>query len=155
MKYNIIKVGDWDRTLLRDVLRMSLRPVDELECSFAGQSTKEAIRHAVDYSEYLTACVCKTSGQPQAIFGVASDHEDMNVGIPWLLATTDFGMDKAWLKECKHNVFPEMQALYPVLRNYVASENKESILWLKWLGFKMHDTEYPQLTLFERRRKHV
>lgn len=150
--YHVFKKEEWDFELKLAILNMQLRPLDVHECALAGQSMAEAIKHAVDASEYLSAIVDATTLEPLAIYGVASDEDDESVGIPWLLAIPDFKMTKTWLKECKAEVFPEMQALYPTLRNYVYKGNRESILWLRWLGFSMHETEHDELLMFERRR---
>ena len=150
--YHVFKREVWDFELKLAVLNMQLRPLDVHECALAGQSMAEAIRHAVGTSEYLSAIVDTTTLEPLAIYGVASDEDDESTGIPWLLATEDFRMTKGWLKECKKEVFPEMQELYPYLQNYVYIGNRESILWLRWLGFKMYETEHDELLMFERRR---
>ncbi len=150
MKYERINIGDMDLTLRRDVLSMDLRASDVLECALAGQTAQEAIQHALKYSEYMDIGINIETGKPEFIYGVASDHEDATIGIPWLLATDDFKITKTWLKRCKYEVFPEMVSEYPILRNYTLSKNTDTIRWLTWLGFSFYAGPIADLTMFVR-----
>lgn len=75
-------------------------------------------------------------GQVIGMFGYC--EYDKNNAIPWLLASDDLPKivfrflpeSKKWV----NGVSREYKCLY----NYVHFENKASLRWLKWLGFKLN-----------------
>lgn len=71
--------------------------------------------------------------EPTAIFGYVRQTD--RVGLPWMLATNRFregAFQSAplWKPHLEH-----MQEQCPILMNYVHSENRQAILWLKYMGF--------------------
>lgn len=122
---------------------MPLRPMDALECEMAGYPSSqtaiaEGIRNSPDY--------CKVGYNTETddvdfVFGIARDIDNIAIGVPWMLAKDGFKITKSWLRHCRDVIFPEMNDTFPVLMNYVHKENKESIRWLKWLGFSFYDVD--------------
>ena len=116
--------------------------MDLLECEMIGSpdSSTSILTGILGSSEiYCKAGINTITGQPEFIFGVAQVDGQPAVGSPWLLASEDFKITKEWLRMCKDEVFPEMNATFPILTNFVHKDNKESIRWLSWLGFTFYD----------------
>ena len=59
------------------------------------------------------------------------------IGVPWLLGTGEYKGCRRTFMELSKVLKKEMHKMFPVLRNFVAIENKAAVTWLKWLGFKM------------------
>lgn len=64
-------------------------------------------------------------------------EETAGIGIPWLLGTSEYRGCRRTFMELSKVLKEEMHKMFPVLRNFVAIENKTAVTWLKWLGFKM------------------
>lgn len=131
-----------DPNIMELVIGMELRPIDLLECELIGSpdGTTSIITGILGSGDvYCKAGFNTDTGLPEFIFGVAKVDGQVAVGSPWLLATEDFKITKDWLKMCKNEIFPEMEATFPVLMNYIHKDNTESIQWLKWLGFSFYD----------------
>jgi hypothetical protein len=123
------------------VLAMELREIDLIECALVG--SKDSLDSIIlgILNSGLTYCKAgfnTITGLPEFIFGVAATDNPI-MGSPWMLATEDFKITKDWLKMCKGEVFPEMEATFPILSNFVHKDNQESIQWLRWLGFSFYD----------------
>jgi hypothetical protein len=141
MNYTAVDINEAPQYLIELVANMELRPIDVLECELAGSpNPRIALLRAMQCSldTYCKIGVNTVTGLPEFIYGVAST-DDVTIGAPWLLATEDFKITPDWLKACRREVFPEMNATFPILRNFIHKENRESIAWLKWLGFEFHD----------------
>ncbi len=85
--------------------------------------------------------------------------ETAGVGIPWLLGTGEYRSCRKTFLRLSKVIKREMHEMFPVLRNFVAVENRQAVHWLKWLGFNMVQT-YPDFNgsgrefyLFESLRK--
>ena len=77
-------------------------------------------------------------GEPAAIFGIMTMSLLTGSGSPWLLATEKMVKNrKEFIKISKDHMVEAIKG-YSFLENYVHVDNKESIRWLKWLGFKIH-----------------
>jgi len=99
------------------------------------------IRECLEDTPNLLDCsqVWEVNGKPVAIFGITKQNGPLNVGIIWLLATDELHKyTMKFARYCKE-VFEKMSRGYAYLFNYIHTENKTSIEWLKWLGFKVSD----------------
>lgn len=139
MKYSILDAHQYHVF----ACNMPLRPIDSLECEMAGYpSSHIAIAEGIQASpDYCKVGYNKETDNVDFVFGIARDDSDPAVGIPWLLARDGFKMTKSWLRICRDEVFPEMDNIFPILKNYVHKDNKDSIRWLKWLGFTFYPIE--------------
>ena len=132
---------DTDPDIMQLVLDMELRPIDIEECALVGsKDSLDSIMKGIlaSWDVYCKAGFNTKTGLPEFIFGVASTDSPA-IGSPWLLATKDFKITKDWLKMCRDLIFPQMDDTFPILKNFIHKENKESIQWLKWLGFSFYD----------------
>ena len=132
---------DTDPDIMQLVLDMELRDIDIDECRLIGSlDPLESIMRGVIASGpiYCRAGFNVKTGLPEFVFGVAATDTPI-AGSPWMLATKDFKITKDWLKMCRNTIFPQMDATFPILQNFVHKENKDSIAWLRWLGFTFYD----------------
>jgi hypothetical protein len=122
---------------------MPLRPIDILECEMTGyQSSHLAIEAGIEASPaYCKVGYNNKTDNVDFVFGIAQDPDDPAIGIPWMLARDGFNITKSWLKHCRDVIFPEMEGVYPILKNYVHKDNAASIRWLRWLGFTFYEVE--------------
>lgn len=121
---------------------MPLGSMDMLECEMAGYtSSHKAIKAGIEASSYCKVGYNDKTNNVDFVFGVTADPSDPATGIPWLLRRDGFKITKSWLKQCRDSIFPEMESTYPILKNYVHKKNKQSIRWLRWLGFSFYDVE--------------
>lgn len=121
-------------------LSKNLRESDKMEIQAShGRPPYEAIRDSVAMSpEPLTGLV---DGKVMCIFGVGVASPLSTKGSPWLLGSDlvdehskiFLKLNKVWLEAVKDR--------YEELENYVDVRNKKTIVWLRWLGFKIHKPE--------------
>ncbi len=115
-----------------------VRPEDEAELDALDGST---IRQSLDETPDLldNSQVWEVEGKPVAIFGVTPMKGPLSTGVIWMLATTDFHKyARQFAGHCR-KVVKEMIRGYGYLFNYIHSENRTSIVWLKSLGFDILD----------------
>lgn len=123
-----------DVVLIADNMRAIDR--EEIELS-SGLTPLEALQYSYDHSEY-----CQTmlfDGVPVGMFGVSKNSLLSNVGCIWFLGTEEMNKVK---KSFVVNSLPYINRLFDYaerLENYVWIENKLSIRWLKWCGFKFDE----------------
>lgn len=123
-----------DVVLIADNMRAIDR--EEIELS-SGLTPLEALQYSYDHSEY-----CQTmlfDGVPVGMFGVSKNSLLSNVGCIWFLGTEEMNKVK---KSFAVNSLPYINRLFDYaerLENYVWIENKLSIRWLKWCGFKFDE----------------
>jgi hypothetical protein len=132
LKYTIVDPDTCPVDILKKTVDMVLKPMDKQEVEDMGQTPREALGHGISNSSYARILL-DASGEPKCAFGVV----DTSVGysIPWMLTTADHKITKEWLKHCKDTIFPEMCEGRTMFTNVCHKDNKESIKWLKWLGF--------------------
>ena len=119
-----------------DILARNICQVDKDEVyACSGYSPKSAILHSILTSNEL---VCYFSKDNLLGIGGIAPEPNGN-GIPWFLRTEYFHF---WKKRNRRNFLKSskswiehMGEMYPSMHNYVDQRNKESILWLKHLGF--------------------
>jgi ribosomal protein S18 acetylase RimI-like enzyme len=121
-----------------DVLFMELRESDikELKDS-TGNSPREALANIINSADVLKVFVDEYD-RILAVYGVK--EIETNIGTIFFLATEEFTEEHPieFLRMSKVAV-EELLKSFEVLFNYVSSENKKSIKWLKWLGFEVYE----------------
>lgn len=118
----------------------NIRPEDVEELDALDGST---VRKALDETENLleNSQVWEVEGEMVCMFGVTPLQDDDEVGVIWMLATTEFEQySMMFAARCK-KVVEKMLSGYEYVFNYVHSKNVKSIRWLKWLGFHICDPE--------------
>lgn len=125
-----------------DALRINVRAVDCREIWRMSMSDPEvALKRAISMSrESYTATF---GGDIIGIFGVRTASVINRVGTPWLLGsdlitTVPF----EFLAQSKEYI-EKLKVGYTLLQNYVDVENRVSIRWLRWLGFKIDKNAVP------------
>lgn len=112
-----------------------MREIDrkELELS-SGHSPLEALERSFEQSQY---CRCiEVDGTPAALFGVCRPFILSSGGLIWLLGSNDLKKIKKSFVENSIKYIEECFEYAEYLENYVWIENRFSIRWLKWCGFK-------------------
>lgn len=115
-----------------------MREIDRKELALAGGlEPLEALEQSYEYSEY---CRCiEVDGEPAAMFGVRRPFILSGKGIIWLLGTDDLVKMRKSFVENSMKYVNEGFKYADSLENYVWIENKLSIRWLKWCGFKFDE----------------
>jgi hypothetical protein len=136
-----IQVVDTALAHLDPVARL-MRVCDQREVWAAAHATPlQALQEG-----YRTSPYCKTAllnGEPVLIAGVAVCPGLLDFGVPWALATRNFGAwSRTFLRLCRAYV-GEMNERFPRLENMVDARNTASIHWLEWCGFKVERPAIP------------
>lgn len=131
LKNRDIKVKE---TTLEDCEELSrtMRKMDKLEVSLVtGDEPLLALLRGRALGNCLTA---SSQGKVFAIFGHSGVPN--GIGVPWMLGSDAIATEvrKPFIKYTKAYT-QEMLKHYDCLTNYVYTENKVHIRWLKWLGF--------------------
>ena len=78
-------------------------------------------------------------GTPVCMFGVSHWTILGRSGAPWMIGTTDIKPHaKAFLKGSR-DAIKLMREPYDLLVNMVDDRHTEAIIWLRWLGFTIHE----------------
>lgn len=116
-----------------------LREIDLREiAAFSGSGPLKALSRGLKCSDICLVAETR-DGDPLVMFGVAPLSMATNSGVPWLLGT-DQALDYpreflVWGKRYAQ----AMAERYDSLMNYVHTENRVSIRWLKAIGFTVED----------------
>lgn len=115
-----------------------MRDIDRKELALAGGNEPlEVLKQSFENSEY---CRCiELDGRPVALFGVRRPFLLSRKGLIWLLGTKDLVRMKKSFVENSMKYVNEGFKYVDCLENYVWIENKLSIRWLKWCGFKFDE----------------
>ena len=147
MEYTIVDAkGEASVELLEQTVNMKLKPMDQYEVEYTGQSTEDSIGTGISNSAYCKILV-DTEGKPQGVFGVADNPAGYSV--PWLLTTEEHVITKSWLKHCKEVIFPTMCSQRFMMSNICAKDNVKTKRWLTWLGFSFmrFDDKFDRFTM--------
>lgn len=117
-----------------------MREIDRIELELAGGlAPLEALSESFERSEY---CRCiDVGGEAVALFGVRKPFILGNSGLIWLLGTDGITKIKKSFVENSMKYINEGFEYVDSLENYVWIENKLSIRWLKWCGFKFDEPQ--------------
>jgi hypothetical protein len=124
-----------------DLLADNMCPVDKEEVyATSGYSPKTALLSSVMRSDQLVCYFAQ-----EELLGIGGVGLEPNGdGVPWFLRTNHFDSWKqknlrSFLRSTKSWI-EHMGEIYPAMYNYVDVRNKESINWLKHLGFSLTNT---------------
>lgn len=135
----VLPAEQWEAEYVGD----HLRPEDrrEVEAS-SGTAASVVVPRAFSISSQCYSMRYRNGqhvdAQPYAIFGVAPDQFNPQLGIVWLLATPN--IRKAWLStlKCSSTLLDLMSQRYPAgLHNLVDMRNTLHMRWLKLTGFTL------------------
>jgi hypothetical protein len=88
------------------------------------------------------AWAAELDGEPIAIWGVAPFGSWLgDKGSPWLLGSDRMKEVSIIGARVSQPFVLEMLSMFTMLENYVSNDNKLSIRWLRWCGFKMDHPE--------------
>ena len=120
-------------------LGKKMRIEDAREVWLTGHMLPEqAVRKSVEMSEDAYAVTDKNETL-LCLFGVTPLDADPDVGVPWLLATDAMTEHPISILREGRAVIEAWRTCYRALFNMVHVENRASICWLKWLGFKIEN----------------
>lgn len=141
-------VGSW-LTEISDNLRQS--DVEEVRASSA-LPPREALASSVALSShaYVVLSTHPERRGPIAAFG-AAPHPLPGVGVVWMLGTG--GIRRVGYSVAKQTrpYLDQLNAVYPILWNFIDARNAVSLRWLRWGGFKLlapHPNHGPEGRLF-------
>lgn len=127
---------------ISDALKINVCEADCLEIwrTSMAEPDKAIARAIVSSRDAFTALL---DGEIICIFGVVTSSVINGTGSPWLLGSDlikenpfEFlGRSKKYMAKLKEG--------YSKLENHVDVDNKVSILWLRWLGFKISKDAKP------------
>jgi len=116
----------------------TMRDADRIEVMAAsGRTPYDALQMSVKNSSF--AVVVEIDGIPCTILGLVVHDILSGLGVPWLLSSEHALKHKKKFLELSPPVIQEMLSICPKLVNYVHSENRLSVRWLKWLGFVIEE----------------
>lgn len=114
------------------------RDEDEHECiAMSGVGCAESCYRALDTTESETYTIM-SEGYPVGMFGVVPNvglGVTPGVGCVWLLASPAlYDIKRDFLRQCVRWI-DHLQRFYPLVYNYVHTENRAAIEWCKYVGF--------------------
>ena len=128
-----------------------MRPADAEEVWASNHHTPiESLMKGWEMSDLSTMAVC--DGEPLVMIGLVKRDLLSGSGVIWMLGSNKaMNHKKEFFRQTKP-IIDEMLTACPRLCNMVHSKNTSSILWLKWLGFKIDDPipHGPEGELFHR-----
>lgn len=115
-----------------------MRHADAAEVWASNHHTPiESLMKGWEMSDLSTIAVC--DGEPLVMIGLVKRDVLSGSGVIWMLgANRALNHKKEFFRQTKP-IIDEMLTVCPRLCNMVHSKNTSSILWLKWLGFKIDD----------------
>lgn len=131
--YRALRVGDYD-----EIEKLELREQDKEELlASTGKKQKQALLESLFGSKYTWVVIIE--GKIEAVFGLG-ENVSPPFGIPWFLASNKVNLfSYTFAKESKKFVDKVLPLYYPTMCNLVYANNKDSIKWLKWLGFTVEE----------------
>lgn len=99
----------------------------------------DALLNGVDQSEFCV--VAHINDEPVCVLGLNRRDFVSGIGVPWMLGSNSVMKYKREILLYSPKIIREMLSLCETLINYVHTDNKMSIRWLKWLGFKIDDPQ--------------
>lgn len=118
----------------------NMRDADRIEVMAShGHSPVEALLMGWSLSAFSTVAVY--DGIPVVAFGLVITSVLTGAGTPWMLASKDVKKCRSELLKKTPSVIDSMLVICPKLSNHVHADNRQSVRWLKWLGFTIDDPE--------------
>ena len=117
-----------------------MRAADAVEVWASHRHTPiEAIMSGWKLSQY--SVVVMVDSDPCVIMGLVNKDLLSGTGVPWLLGTERALKHTREFFRLSPPVIDEMLSVCRKLYNYVHTDNKVSIKWLKWIGFTIEKPE--------------
>lgn len=134
VKLTFSEITEEDIQFVADNMRKSDR--DEVMAS-NNYTSRECLDESIKISHF--AYTVKFDDTPVMIFGLVKPSALSDIGVPWALGTDGvFNGTREFLK--RSVVLRDMMLEEcSMLTNHVHCDNRQSIRWLKWLGFKFDD----------------
>jgi hypothetical protein len=134
VKYEIRDATEEDAVYLST----RLRAIDVREIgAVSGRSPKAALISGVRGSEYCKAGVA--DGEVVCIYGVRRVSALDDECVIWMLGTDELPKHAVrFIRGCSAEVVSMVQQ-FKLVENWCHAENKTTIRWLKWLGFKIEE----------------
>lgn len=121
-----------------DPIAARMRDADVAEVkAAAGLVSREALLSSLDKSD--RAFTVMINGVPEIMFGVASLNVLTGLGVPWMLGTDVVTANYRAVLRLSRMMLPGLARGYSVLRNIVHADNRVSVAWLRWLGFRLSE----------------
>lgn len=115
-----------------------MRPADVEEVWASNHHTPlEALAKGWAVSDF--SAVVTHDGVPLVMLGVVKGDILTGSGVVWLLGTNEALKHRRIFLEQTRGVLDELLSICPRLHNYVHTENKTSVRWLKHIGFTIED----------------
>jgi hypothetical protein len=132
-----------DTTDVDRLINLDLREMDRLEVEAStGLPVHDGLRHSIELS--VMVYVIEKEGIAEGLWGWAVTD---TMAVPWFLCTDKLLANKRdrinFARESRL-VIEGLSAAYDMF-NFVCTENTESIEWLKWLGFTVHEDRIIEL----------
>lgn len=125
----------FEKATLKDARYVAehLREEDFRECfGLSGDHCLEEAEGCINLAEI--AYVCKCDGVPLCIFGVIRDSIFANIGVVFMLSTSETKNHKYFIGKWTKRVMKAFLQEWETLYNWVDMGNERTIAWLKWLG---------------------
>lgn len=126
-----------DEIVQRVAETMRQADADEVAASH-GHTPLKALQAGIKVSDFVVAVVI--DGEPVAIFGLSRCNPVTGSGVPWLLSSENALKHKREFLLQSPKVIEQMLNVCPYLFNFVHTENRTSVRWLKWLGFTIEES---------------
>ncbi|MEZ0575444.1 hypothetical protein ACQ0P8_15965 [Halodesulfovibrio aestuarii] len=120
--------------------RLRKQDYDEVWAAY-GHNPDEVLVACAQYSTMLWCA--EIHDVVAAVIGVAPSIKSDCEGQPWMLGTDDICSDTKAFLRWPLELLPLMHRVYPVLRNMVDARNKNSIQWLRRMGFTLAQDTVP------------
>jgi len=123
-----------------EYLSTRLKPMDMREiAAVSARPALAVLRSGINGSEDCR--VGTIHGVPVIIYGVRKMSHLSDTGIAWLLGTDEVEDNKVkFIRECGKEL-KKMMGNLRMIENYCHVENRKTIVWLRWLGFKLDKPE--------------
>lgn len=116
----------------------NIREADREELRLLGWEPGRVLRLSLAAS--FIAWTGTVNGVPICMFGVAPGGF-IGEGRPWMIGARDLDRHAMiFLRRCKGQV-EEMLSITSLMVNYVHTENRRAIQWLRWLGFEIEEAQ--------------
>lgn len=136
LKIKVVRLRPWHAKRIAQHMRQA----DRSEAmALAGLTPEQVAGYCVRTA--VRGWAVLLNGQAVVMFGVSRRSAMTDTGVPWLLATPEAEQYPVnFLRRCKPYL-AEIQKDFPRLVNYVDVRNTTAMQWLRWLGFRIHDSE--------------
>jgi hypothetical protein len=123
-----------EKSHIEDVIE-NIRKPDEIEIKSLGLSVRSALEISFNDSTECYAIV--KDGVTYGVFGIVQAGID-GVAVPWAFMTAGVEKHVVHFNRSTKKVIKAWRDKYGYMKNHVKTDNKRTILWLKFHGFKFY-----------------